>query len=76
MVFVFSANGPNDEAKGEEPRPFAFEKVVGARLTKTDWKFSGQSKTSRRTITASVTPTGYVKMMKNWIYKADPSLLD
>ncbi len=76
MVFVFSANGPKDESKGEEPRPFAFEKVVGAQLAKSDWKFAGRSETSRRTITASVTPTGYAKMMKNWIYKADPSLSD
>ena len=34
-----------------------------------DWRFSGRSSTSRRTITASVANSGYEKMMENWIYK-------
>jgi len=42
---------------------------VGAKLTKRDWIFSGRSGSSRRTITASVTESGYRKMMRNWIYK-------
>ena len=52
------------------PKPFQFLGVVGERLVKTDWLFAGRSETSRRTITASVTPTGYAKMAANWIYKA------
>jgi len=40
------------------------------------WKFSGRSATSRRTIAAGVTNSGYEKMMKNWIYEAGPSPLD
>jgi hypothetical protein len=47
-----------------------FVKVVGAALTKADWSFSGRSENSRRTITASVTNSGYQKMMANWIYQA------
>src|SRR5215216_5142885 len=69
MVFVFDSNRPVDAAKGITPRPFKFVMVVGARLTKEDWLFAGRSATSRRTITASVTKSGYDKMMANWIYR-------
>lgn len=68
MVFVFDSNRPQDA----ELKPFKFIKVVGAQLTKDDWLFSGRSSTSRRTITASVTESGYEKMMANWIYKETP----
>jgi len=70
MVFVFDSNTARDEGLLIAPKPFRFVKVVGAQLTKTDWAFSGRSETSRRTITASVTQTGYQKMQKNWIYRA------
>jgi hypothetical protein len=73
MVFVFDSNRPADELKGMPPRPFRFLNVLGARLTKQDWLFAGRSDTSRRTITASVLPTGYKKMMRNWIYRDDNS---
>jgi hypothetical protein len=66
MVFVFDSNRPRDTI----PRPFQFVMVAGAKLSKSDWIFSGRSATSRRTITASVTETGYQKMMANWIYRA------
>lgn len=69
MVFVFDSNRPVDT----EPRPFRFLMVVGAQLTKDDWLFSGRSGESRRTITASVTETGYRKMSANWIYRASGS---
>jgi hypothetical protein len=55
MVFVFEANSSCDEAQGIEPKPFRFVNVVGAKLEKSDWHFSGRSSTSRRTITVSVT---------------------
>jgi hypothetical protein len=70
MVFVFDSSRPVDSAKGIAPKPFQFLMVVGARLTKADWLFAGRSETSRRTITASVTKSGYEKMLANWIYKA------
>ena len=70
MVFVFDANSSRDEAQGIEPKPFRFAKVIGARLSKSDWQFSGRSDTSRRTITASVKRTGFEKMEANWIYRA------
>jgi len=66
MVFVFDSNRPRDTI----PRPFHFVMVAGAKLSKGDWIFSGRSATSRRTITASVTETGYQKMITNWIYRA------
>ncbi len=65
MVFVFDSNRPIDKT----PKPFRFIKVVGAKLVKRDWNFSGRQGESRRTITASVTESGYAKMMANWIYK-------
>ena len=48
--------------------PFRFVKVVGAKIERADWQFSGRSETSRRTITASVKRSGYDKMQANWIY--------
>lgn len=75
MVFVFCSGRPSDKAKGIKAVPFRFLMVAGALLEKSDWLFAGRSETSRRTITASVTQTGYDKMMKNWIYKA-PSVAE
>jgi hypothetical protein len=69
MVFVFEANRARDEGEGRPPMPFHFLKVVGAKLDRSDWLFAGRSETSRRTITASVTDTGYAKMERNWIYR-------
>jgi len=69
MVFMFDSNRPIDL----EPRPFKFVKVAGAQLTKMDWLFSGRSESSRRTITASVTESGYQKMNANWIYEVSSS---
>ena len=72
MVFVFDSNRPVDAGSDVPPRPFRFVKVVGAQLIRDDWAFSGRSATSRRTITASVTQTGYRKLSANWIYQAPP----
>lgn len=70
MVFVFDSNTSRDTLIGVPPKPFRFVAVYGAQLDKEDWNFSGRSETSRRTITASVTKTGYAKMSSNWIYRA------
>lgn len=70
MVFVFDANSSRDEAQGVYPKPFRFLKVLGAKLQKSDWQFSGRSSTSRRTITASVKRSGFEKMEANWIYRS------
>lgn len=71
MVFVFDSNTARDESLEIAPRPFRFVKVVGALITRQDWAFSGRSATSRRTITASVTKSGFAKMEQNWIYRDD-----
>jgi hypothetical protein len=71
MVFVFDSNTARDALANIVPRPFRFVAVYGAQLEKDDWNFSGRSATSRRTITASVTRTGFEKMAGNWIYRAD-----
>ena len=70
LVFVFDSNRPADLTRNVAPRPFRFVKVLGAELAREVWSFAGRSETSRRTITASVTPTGLVKMEANWIYRA------
>jgi hypothetical protein len=67
MVFVFRSGRKGPKVK--KPQAFKFLLVAGAMLAKADWKFSGRSKTSRRTITASVSKAGAKKLMKNWIYK-------
>jgi hypothetical protein len=72
MVFVFEGGRPSDAAKGRTK--FRFEAVYGALLEKSDWKFAGRSLTSRRTITATVLPSGFQKMAKNWIYRV-PELM-
>jgi hypothetical protein len=69
MVFVFESSGPRDHKKGIEPRPFRFRSVFLGQLTKQDWRFSGRKGASRRTITASVTRSGFEKMTKNWSYR-------
>ena len=74
MVFCFSSGRPTDAAKGILPAPLKFALVSGAQLTKDDWKFAGRSDTSRRTITAAVTKSGYEKMMENWIYREPEAL--
>jgi len=71
MVFVFDANSARDASLEIGPKPFRFLKVVGAQLAKSDWAFSGRSETSRRTITASVTRTGFEKMEANWLYRSE-----
>lgn len=65
MVFVFDSNTSRDASNKIPPRPFCFVSVYGAQLTKNDWNFSGRSETSRRTITASVTRSGFNKMTSN-----------
>lgn len=69
MVFVFDSNTSNDGLKNIAPKPFSFQAVYAAKLTKKDWAFSGRSETSRRTITASVTQRGVQKMKTNWVYE-------
>ena len=61
---------PSDANKGIEPIRFKFLAVYGALLVNADWKEAPRNPESRRTATASVLPTGYEKLIANWIYKA------
>ena len=70
LVFVFDSNRPADKHKNIMPKPFRFVMVGGARLAREDWVFSGRSRKSRRTITASVAPSGYQKIIANCVYNA------
>ncbi len=74
MVFVFESGRPSDAIKGR--LRFRFVAVYGALLEKTDWQFAGRSQTSRRTITATVLPSGFVKMAQNWVYRAPVSKIE
>jgi len=69
-VFAFESGRPTDEHKGVLPLPFRFLAVYCARLEKADWQYSGRTGTSRRTITATVKPSGFAKMAANWVYRA------
>ncbi len=73
MVFVFEGGRPSDAQNAKGMTRFRFLAVYGALLEKTDWQFAGRSQTSRRTITATVLPSGFEKMAENWIYKAPNS---
>ena len=73
LVFVFSSDRPRDAALGSPPRPFRFEQVLAAQLQQADWSFSGRADGSRRTITASLTASGFEKMAANWVYRATGS---
>lgn len=73
MVFVFESGRPSDAAKGIERARFRFLAVYGALIDEADWQYTGRSQTSRRTITATVLPSGLEKMARNWIYKAPES---
>jgi hypothetical protein len=70
MVFCYESGRPSDGIKNIAYKPFRFLLVCGAQLTVDDWQFAGRSETSRRTITAAVKPSGYAKMVGNWMYKA------
>ena len=75
MVFVFQGGRPSDAHTAREKVRFRFLAVYGAMLEKSDWQFAGRSRTSRRTITASVLPSGFEKMAENWICKAPESVI-
>lgn len=75
MVFVFEGGRPSDKQKAKEMTRFRFLAVYVALLEKSDWQYSGRSEASRRTITASVRPSGFEKMKKNWIYRAPESIV-
>jgi len=75
MVLVFESSRPSDALRGHKTICFRFLRVYGAQIEKADWQFAGRSQTSRRTITATVLPSGFEKMSRNWIYRAPGSIV-
>lgn len=49
--------------------PLTFVEILCAKLTKSDWSFSGRKGASRRTPTASVTTRGVEKLRQNFLYR-------
>lgn len=49
--------------------PLCLVEIMCARLLKSDWSFSGRKGESRRTPTASITPTGVQKLRNNFVYR-------
>lgn len=69
MVFCFDSSRPVDTIEEILPKPFKFLLVAAGELVKVDWRFSGRSATSRRTITASVTTEARDRMIANAVYR-------
>jgi len=65
MVFRYTVG----EQDSGELKPLTFVEILGARLTKSDWSFSGRKGASRRTPTASITATGVEKLRGNFVYR-------
>lgn len=53
----------------DEIIPLTFIEILCAKLTKSDWSFSGRTGTSRRTPTASITEAGVEKLRSNFLYR-------
>ena len=49
--------------------PLTFVEILCAKLTQSDWSFSGRKGTSRRTPTASITTAGVEKLRSNFLYR-------
>ncbi|MEW6231760.1 MAG: hypothetical protein AB1566_05515 [Chloroflexota bacterium] len=65
MVFRYAVG----EQDNGESMPLTFIEILCARLTKSDWSFSGRKGTSRRTPTASITTAGVEKLRSNFLYR-------
>jgi hypothetical protein len=57
------------EQVGGEWSSLIFVEILCAKLTKSDWSFSGRKGASRRTPTASITATGVEKLRSNFLYR-------
>jgi len=65
MIFRYMV-GNQDK---QESVPLTFIEILCAKLTRSDWSFSGRKGTSRRTPTASITTTGVEKLRTNFLYR-------
>jgi len=65
MVFRYAVV----EQENGESVPLTFVEILCAKLTKSDWSFSGRKGASRRTPTASITTAGVEKLRSNFLYR-------
>jgi len=68
-VVVVQASVDRKTAPVYDRSPTVVERVLIARLDKTDWSYSGRSATSRRTPTASINKLGREKLQKGIVYQ-------
>lgn len=72
-LLVFRYKKLNEEAERakllSEREPLVFVEILGAKILKSDWSFSGRVGDSRRTITASITKSGMARLRANPIYR-------
>lgn len=57
------------EQRSGESLPLTLVEILCARLTESDWSFSGRRGSSRRTPTASITSSGVGKLRANFLYR-------
>jgi hypothetical protein len=65
MVFRYAVG----KQAGGQVVPLTFVEILCARLTKSDWSFSGRKGASRRTPTASITAQGVERLRSNFLYR-------
>ena len=65
MVFRYAVG----EQDNRESIPLTFIEILCAKLTKSDWSFSGRKGVSRRTPTASITTAGVERLRANFLYR-------
>lgn len=65
MIFRYTIGKQNTG----ESVPLTFIEILCAKLSKSDWSFSGRRGTSRRTPTASITSSGVEKLRTNYLYR-------
>jgi hypothetical protein len=65
MIFQYAVG----EQDGNKIVPLTFVEILCAKLSKSDWSFSGRKGNSRRTPTASITTVGVEKLRSNFLYR-------
>jgi hypothetical protein len=65
MVFRYAVG----KQAGGRVMPLTFVEILCAKLSKSDWSFSGRKGASRRTPTASITTAGVDKLRSNFLYR-------
>ncbi len=65
MIFRYAVG----EQDNGEIVPLTFLEILCAKLTKSEWSFSGRKGASRRTPTASITTSGVEKLRSNFLYR-------